>query len=213
MRTPIPAPRCRRERRSVTGEAARVDSGVSRSGIDCIPTRGICDFKCRSASGSEMRRSETVATVVANMNVADLPAVNASLNFVSTIFIATGWYLIRRGAWRRHMACMITAVISSTLFLVGYIVYHLQVGEKSSGYTGWIAAIYFPILASHVLLAFVTLPLVILTLIPVFRRRWDRHRRIARWTMPIWLYVSVTGVFVYFMLYQWFPPPGLSLVR
>jgi putative membrane protein len=147
------------------------------------------------------------------MNVADLPAVNASLNFVSTIFIATGWYLIRRGAWRRHMACMITAVISSTLFLFGYIVYHLQVGEKSSGYTGWIAAIYFPILASHVLLAFVTLPLVILTLIPVFRRRWDRHRRIARWTMPIWLYVSVTGVFVYFMLYQWFPPPGLSLVR
>jgi uncharacterized membrane protein YozB (DUF420 family) len=148
------------------------------------------------------------------MNVADLPAVNASLNFVSTIFIATGWYLIRRGAWRRHVACMITAVISSTLFLIGYVDYHLQVGEKSSGYTGWIAAIYFPILASHVLLAFVTLPLVILTLIPVFRRRWDRHRRIARWTMPIWLYVSVTGVLVYFMLYQWFPPPpSLSLVR
>jgi uncharacterized membrane protein YozB (DUF420 family) len=160
-----------------------------------------------------MRRSETSATVVASLNVADLPAVNASLNFVSTIFIATGWYLIRRRAWRRHMACMITAVISSTLFLVGYVVYHLHVGEKSSGYTGWIAAIYFPILASHVLLAFVTLPLVILTLIPVFRRRWDRHRRIARWTMPIWLYVSVTGVLVYFMLYQWFPPPSLSLVR
>jgi len=78
--------------------------------------------------------------------------------------------------------------------------------EKSSGYTGWIAAIYFPILASHVLLAFVTLPLVILTLIPVFRRRWNRHKRIARWTIPIWLYVSVTGVFVYLMLYKWFSP-------
>jgi len=145
------------------------------------------------------------------MSVADLPTVNASLNFVSTIFIAAGWYFIRHGAWRRHMACMITAVVSSTFFLVGYVVYHIHVGEKSSGYTGWTAAIYFPMLASHVLLAFVTLPLVILTLIPVFRRRWDRHRRIARWTMPIWLYVSVTGVLVYLMLYQWFPPPGLSL--
>jgi putative membrane protein len=109
------------------------------------------------------------------------------------------------------MACMIVAVISSAFFLVGYIVYHVHVGEKSSGYTGLIAAIYFPILASHVLLAFVTLPLVILTLIPVFRRRWDRHRRIARWTIPIWLYVSVTGVLVYLMLYKWFPPSNLAL--
>jgi uncharacterized membrane protein YozB (DUF420 family) len=143
------------------------------------------------------------------MKITDLPAINASLNFVSTIFISTGWYLIRRGAWRRHVACMITAVISSTFFLVGYIVYHVHVGEKSSGYSGWIAVIYFPMLASHVLLAFVTLPLVILTLIPAFRRRWDRHRRIGRWTMPIWLYVSVTGVLVYLMLYKWFPPLSL----
>ena len=101
---------------------------------------------------------------------------------------------------------MITAVISSTFFLVGYVIYHVHVGEKSSGYTGLIAAIYFPILASHVLLAFVTLPLVVVTLVQVFRRRWDRHKRIARWTIPIWLYVSVTGVFVYLMLYKWFPP-------
>jgi putative membrane protein len=143
-------------------------------------------------------------------SISDLPAINASLNFVSTVFISTGWYLIRRGAWRRHVACMIVALISSTLFLVGYIVYHVHAGEKSSGYTGWIGAFYFPLLATHVLLAFVTLPLVILTLIPVFRRRWDRHRRIARWTMPIWLYVSVTGVLVYLMLYQWFPPPNLA---
>jgi putative membrane protein len=103
------------------------------------------------------------------------------------------------------MACMIIAVVSSTCFLTGYIIYHASVGEKSSGYTGWIAAIYFPILASHVLLAFVTLPLVIVTLVQVLRRRWDRHRRIARWTIPIWLYVSVTGVLVYLMLYKWFP--------
>ena len=140
------------------------------------------------------------------ISTSDLPSINASFNLLSTIFISMGWYFIRHGAWRRHMLCMITAVVSSTCFLVGYIIYHARVGEKSSGYTGWIAAVYFPILASHVLLAFVTLPLVILTLVQVFRRRWDRHKRIARWTIPIWLYVSVTGVFVYLMLYKWFPP-------
>ena len=145
------------------------------------------------------------------MKVADLPAINASLNLVSTIFIATGWYLIRRGHWRSHITCMITALVASSLFLGGYLTYHYQAGEKSSGYAGWLAMIYFPVLASHILLAFVTLPLVIMTLIPVFRRRWDRHRRIARWTMPIWLYVSVTGVLVYLMLYRWFPPPNLAL--
>jgi putative membrane protein len=143
------------------------------------------------------------------MSVSELPALNACLNFISTVFISAGWYLIRRGFWRQHVACMITALISSTAFLTGYLVYHAHVGEKSSGYTGWTAAIYFPLLASHILLAFVTLPLVLITLVPVFRRRWDKHTRIARWTMPIWLYVSVTGVLVYLMLYQWFPPPGL----
>ena len=142
------------------------------------------------------------------ISTSDLPALNATLNLVSTIFISTGWYFIRRGAWRRHMVCMIIALASSVCFLVGYITYHARVGEKSSGYTGWLAAVYFPILASHVLLAFVTLPLVVLTLVPVFRRRWDRHKRIARWTIPIWLYVSVTGVLVYLMLYKWFPPPA-----
>ncbi|MEP7014380.1 MAG: DUF420 domain-containing protein [Verrucomicrobiota bacterium] len=145
------------------------------------------------------------------MTINDLPAINASLNAVSAVFIAAGWFWIRRGVWQRHVPCMIAAVTCSTLFLVGYVVYHLHAGEKSSGYTGWIAVIYFPILISHVLLAFVTLPLVLLTLIPAFRRRWDRHRHIGRWTMPIWLYVSVTGVFVYFMLYKWFPPSSLAL--
>ena len=147
------------------------------------------------------------------MKIADLPSINASLNFVSTIFIATGWYLIRRGHWRSHIACMITAVISSSLFLSSYLTYHYYMGEKSTHFAagGIIAPIYFTMLISHILLAFVTLPLVIMTLIPVFRRRWDRHRRIARWTMPIWLYVSVTGVLVYLMLYKWFPPPNLAL--
>jgi putative membrane protein len=146
------------------------------------------------------------------VTVSDLPAINASLNLVSTVFISTGWYLIRHGAWRRHMACMITAVISSTIFLVGYVIYHVHVGEKSTHFAaqGMVRPLYFAMLISHVLLAFTTLPLVILTLIPVFRRRWDRHRQIARWTIPIWLYVSITGVLVYLMLYKWFPPPNLA---
>ncbi|MEP6602935.1 MAG: DUF420 domain-containing protein [Spartobacteria bacterium] len=147
------------------------------------------------------------------MSIQDLPAINASLNFISTIFISVGWYWIRRNFWQRHVACMIAAIISSTLFLIGYVTYHVHVGEKSSGFTGWVAWIYFPMLISHVLLAFTTLPLVILTLIPVFQRRWDKHRRVARWAMPIWLYVSVTGVLVYLMLYKWFPPPDLALGR
>ena len=148
-----------------------------------------------------------------DMRISDLPAINASLNLASTVFISTGWYFIRHGAWRRHMACMITAVISSTGFLAGYLVYHAHVGEKSTHFAaqGIVRPVYFAMLSSHILLAFVTLPLVILTLIPVFRRRWERHKRIARWTIPIWLYVSVTGVLVYLMLYKWFPPPNLAL--
>ena len=109
---------------------------------------------------------------------------------------------------------MIAAVISSTLFLAGYVTYHVQMGGRSNEFAapGIVRYFYFAMLISHILLAFVTLPLVILTLIPAFRRRWDRHKRIARWTMPIWLYVSVTGVLVYFMLYKWFPP-NLALGR
>src|SRR6266568_3070302 len=94
------------------------------------------------------------------MTINDLPAINASLNAVSTIFISAGWFWIRRNIWQRHVPCMIIALIASTGFLVGYIVYHLHAGEKSSGYTGLVAWIYFPILITHILLAFVTLPLV-----------------------------------------------------
>jgi len=108
---------------------------------------------------------------------------------------------------------MITAVCSSTAFLTCYLIYHAHVGEKSTHFTatGIVRAIYFTILVSHILLAFVILPLVIVTLVPALRRRWEKHRRIGKWTMPIWLYVSATGVLVYLMLYQWFPPASLAL--
>jgi putative membrane protein len=147
------------------------------------------------------------------MSISDLPALNASFNFISTIFISLGWYFIRRGFWRRHIVFMVMAVCSSIAFLTGYLVYHAHVGERSTHFTavGIVRPIYFAMLISHIVLAFLTLPLVIATLVPALRRRWDKHRRIARWTMPIWLYVSVTGVLVYLMLYRWFPPGGVAL--
>src|SRR5437879_10861668 len=123
------------------------------------------------------------------MSVSDLPALNASFNLVSTIFISMGWYFIRHGAWRRHMICMITALVSSSCFLFGYITYHARVGEKSSGYTGWIAAVSFPMLASHVLLSFVTLHLVIVPLVQLFRPARDRLRPLPRRSGPSWVSV------------------------
>jgi len=142
------------------------------------------------------------------MTISDLPALNASLNLISTIFISAGWYLIRRGFWRQDIACMITAITTSALFLVSYLTYHYARGGQSTLFTGQgiIRPIYFTILITHILLAFIILPLVISTVLPVFRRRWEKHKRLGRWTMPIWLYVSVTGVIVYLMLYRWFPP-------
>ena len=142
------------------------------------------------------------------MTISDLPALNASLNAISTVFISAGWCFIRRGHWRQHVACMIAAVFTSALFLVSYLTYHYARGGQATLFSGQgiVRPIYFTILVTHILLAFVILPLVVVTLVPVFRRRWDKHRRMGRWTMPIWLYVSVTGVIVYLMLYQWFPP-------
>lgn len=140
------------------------------------------------------------------MTVHDLPAVNATLNALSTVFIASGWYFIKTDRKQQHIICMSSAVVTSTAFLACYLTYHFYVGHVAFPKIGWITKFYYGMLASHVLLAFATLPLVILTLIPALQARFDKHRRIARWTLPIWLYVSVTGVLVYLMLYQWFAP-------
>jgi putative membrane protein len=172
-------------------------------------------FQARGGFSYRVQWTAKPAPFPAVMAISDLPAFNATLNFISTVFISAGWYFIRRNFWQRHIFCMVVAVISSTIFLASYLIYHAHVGEKSTQFTagGIIARLYFTMLISHIILAIITLPLVIATLIPVFRRRWDKHRRIARWTMPIWLYVSVTGVLVYFMLYRWFPPASLALGR
>lgn len=135
------------------------------------------------------------------MSVRDLPSVNASLNALAALLLLSGWLLIRSGRRRAHARCMVAAVIASAAFLTCYVVYHLEVGSVPYQGTGALRPLYFAILISHVLLAMTVPPLAALTLWPALRERFDRHKRIARWTLPIWAYVSVTGVVIYAMLY------------
>lgn len=136
------------------------------------------------------------------MSVTDLPALNATLNAISTLFLTAGYYFIRRRRIARHRACMLVAFATSILFLASYVVYHAQVGSRPFPGRGPIRAVYLTILISHIVLAVAVVPLAVVTLRRALRGRYEQHRRIARWTLPIWLYVSVTGVVVYLMLYQ-----------
>lgn len=130
------------------------------------------------------------------------PAINATLNGTSAVLLLTGRSLIRRGRMAAHRAVMLTALATSTLFLVSYLYYHYHVGSVHFRGQGWSRPIYFTILTSHTILAAVIVPLIIITLTRALRERFDRHRVIARWTYPLWMYVSVTGVIVYVMLYH-----------
>lgn len=133
------------------------------------------------------------------------PALIASLNGISAILLLIGRYLIARGKLAAHRASMIGAVIASALFLACYVYFHAHVGDIHFLGQGVWRTVYFWLLIPHVILAIVIVPMVIITLSRGLRGRYDRHRAIARWTWPLWMYVSVTGVLVYFMLYQWFP--------
>ena len=136
------------------------------------------------------------------MTVHDLPAVNATLNAVAGILLVIGYALIRSGRRDGHRRVMIAAFTASSLFLVSYIVYHAQVGSVRFTRQGFVRPLYFTILITHVTLAAAVLPLALVTLSRGLASRYTRHRAIARWTLPIWLYVSVTGVLVYVLLYQ-----------
>jgi uncharacterized membrane protein YozB (DUF420 family) len=136
------------------------------------------------------------------MSVSDLPALNATLNGVAALFLLAGYVLIKRRQIPAHRACMLSALLVSALFLVSYVIYHANAGSKPFPGTGPIRALYFSILITHVVLAAAILPMAIVTLSRALRERFDLHVRIARWTLPIWLYVSVTGVVIYGMLYQ-----------
>ena len=136
------------------------------------------------------------------MTVRDLPTLNAVLNATSALLLLWGWLLIRRGRREAHRRVMIAALCSSSLFLVSYLVYHAQVGSVRFTGQGPVRTLYFAILISHTVLAVAIVPLVLVTVTRALRGRFDQHRRIARVTLPLWAYVSVTGVVVYWMLYR-----------
>jgi putative membrane protein len=132
------------------------------------------------------------------------PPLNATLNGASALLIATGrTFMVRRRNMAAHRACMIAAVVCSSAFLVSYLWYHAHVGSVHYPLHDWTRPVYFGILLTHTVLAAAVVPLVLVTLVRALRERYDRHRVIARWTYPIWLYVSVTGVVIYLMLYHW----------
>lgn len=136
------------------------------------------------------------------MGLRDLPALNAVLNGTAAVLLVWGFTLIRRGRRQTHRRVMLAAFTVSTLFLASYLVYHLQVGSVHFRGSGPVRSVYFTILFTHTLLAAAVPPLAIVTLSRALRARFDKHRALARWTLPIWLYVSVTGVVVYWMLYR-----------
>lgn len=140
------------------------------------------------------------------MEVTDLPRLNAALNLTSAVLLFVGWRLIRAGRREAHRACMIAALCTSALFLASYLVYHFQVGSVRYTGQGPLRTLYFAILLSHTILAVVNVPLVIVTATRALRERFPAHKQVARWALPIWFYVSVTGVVIYVMLYGWLAP-------
>lgn len=136
------------------------------------------------------------------LHVTDLPALNATLNGIATLLLTLGWVFVRRRDLVKHRLCMIGALVASAAFLASYVVYHYHAGSRPFPHEGPIRMVYFAILITHVILAAAIVPLVLMTVSRAFREQFARHRAIARWTLPLWLYVSVTGVVVYWMLYQ-----------
>jgi uncharacterized membrane protein YozB (DUF420 family) len=142
------------------------------------------------------------------MTVHDLPAVNASLNALSAVWLSAGYLFIRAGNKAAHRNCMVAAFFTSVLFLACYLTYHATVKTLTHFVQpAWFRPIYLVILLTHTVLAVVIVPLILVTLHRAWKQRFEAHRRIARWTLPLWLYVSVTGVVVYLLLYQIFPQP------
>ena len=136
------------------------------------------------------------------ITLSSLPGLNAVLNSASALLLLSGYVFIRSGRVAAHRRCMLAAFATSALFLTSYLIYHYHVGSVAFTGQGWIRRVYFTILISHTILAVAIVPLVLITLSRALRSRFDQHKRIARWTLPLWFYVSVTGVIVYWMLYR-----------
>ena len=140
-----------------------------------------------------------------NIDVSDFPHVIASLNGLSVVLLGFGYAFIRQGQWRRHRACMISALCVSAAFLVVYVIYKANSGFAKFGGTGWIRPVYFTILIAHIVGAIAIVPLVPFTVFRALREQFDKHKRLARWTWPVWMYVGISGVVVYVMAVHLFP--------
>ncbi len=136
------------------------------------------------------------------MSITDLPATNAILNGFCTIFLLLGFIYIKRGDIKTHQKCMVTALILSALFLTSYLIYHSQVGSVPYPHRDWTRPIYFAILIPHIILATVNVPFIIALVWRAYKGEFNRHRHLARWVWPSWIFVSITGVIIYLMLYQ-----------
>jgi putative membrane protein len=139
------------------------------------------------------------------LSVDNLPALNAVLNGTAGILLVIGYFYIRQGNMAAHKKVMISAFVVSSIFLISYLIYHAHAGSTKFLGTGFIRPVYFSILISHIILAAVIVPMAIITMFRGLKARYDKHKRIARWTLPVWLYVSVTGVIIYVMLYHLYP--------
>ncbi len=139
------------------------------------------------------------------MTLSDLPALNACLNATSAVLLTAGYTFIKRKNERAHRNCMVAALVTSTLFLASYLYYHFHAGRTVFP-ENWFKPIYLIILLTHTVLAVVIVPLIIASVVQAIRRRFESHKKITRWTWPLWMYVSVTGVVIYLLLYQIFPP-------
>jgi uncharacterized membrane protein YozB (DUF420 family) len=134
----------------------------------------------------------------------DLPSLNATLNSVATVLLVSGWVCIKANKKAAHITFMVLALLVSAAFLTSYLIYHYRFGHVAFQGKGFIRPVYFAMLISHILMAVVNVPLIVMTVVPALRSRFDKHKRLARWTLPSWLYVSVTGVLIYFMCYHWY---------
>jgi putative membrane protein len=139
------------------------------------------------------------------MTVHDLPAVNGTLNGLSAVFLSFGYVFIRKKNIKAHRNCMMAAFVTSIIFLICYLTYHFEVGVTVFKNPAWFRPIYLTLLTTHTILAVVIVPMILMTLNRAFKERFALHKQIARWTWPLWMYVSVTGVIVYLILYQIFP--------
>lgn len=134
--------------------------------------------------------------------ISDLPTLNATLNGISAILLCIGFVFIKQKKVTAHKVCMVAAFTTSILFLISYLIYHYQVGSVRFMGQGWIRPVYFTLLISHTLLAATVVPLALITLYRAWKEQFLKHRKIAKWTLPIWMYVSITGVMIYWMLYH-----------